>query len=393
MNPRCLVPLTLSALLLLAGRSWAQENHLQITNYTNGKTPPVPVALVGYTGQVKKVLEFDLYVAGCKIVPEDEAQFILRGKSEPQVEGRLFDAINKAPRFGKIYQGGSRRAQAHALSDDVVKAITGQRGIAQTKIAFKVKKNEMTGAGEIYVSDYDGYNAREVTHDNVIVAAPAWVPGHDALVYMSFLFGNPDILYQNLRTGKRHLIAHYTGSNITPTVSPDGRHVAMILSKSGWPDLYISDLEGRHLRQLTHSPVDESCPCWSPNGKTICFATRIHYHRTLATIPAAGGPIHALRVEGVLNPSEPDWSPDGKWIAFTSQMGDFNICIIPAHGGVARVLCTGEDPSWAPNSRTLIYVRRGHGDQRFLSLLDVPTKQHKDLPETIGNCSQPSWAR
>ncbi len=42
----------------------------------------------------------------------------------------------------------------------------------------------------------------------------------------------------------------------------------------------------------------------------------------------------AFRRRALPNPTEPDWSPDGKWIAFTSQMGEFNICVVPADGGM-----------------------------------------------------------
>jgi TolB protein len=165
----------------------------------------------------------------------------------------------------------------------------------------------------------------------------------------------------------------------------------MILSKDGWTDLYVADIDGSNLRRLTKSPEDESSPCWSPDSQWICFAARIKERRSLCKISVSGGSPQRIPTTGVLNPTEPDWSPDGKWIAFTAQMGGFEICVVPSQGGNVTELVQGEDPSWAPNSRTVVLARRGGG---VLSLLDVPTKQVKDVTRvSSGVNSQPSWAR
>jgi TolB protein len=168
----------------------------------------------------------------------------------------------------------------------------------------------------------------------------------------------------------------------------------MILSKDGWTDLYVCNADGTDLRRLTKSPQDESSPCWSPDGQWICFASKEHERRSLSKISRSGGTPQRIATNGVGNPTEPDWSPDGKWIAFTSQARDFAICVVPATGGDATVLVAGEDPSWAPNSRTLVFARRQNGGYT-LSLLDAPTKQVKDVSRTSGisSQSQPSWAR
>jgi len=355
-------------------------------------TPPIPIAMSGYSGEVDRVLRFDLEIAGFKFVPDSDesCQYALRGGNATQVEGRLTDTVKRAIVLAKAYSGGTPRSQAHALADDVVLAVTGKPGIARTKIAFKAIRGQ---TGELFVADYDGHNALQVTHDNSLVAAPVWRPGHRMLLYTSYKLGNPDIVSQDLDTGKRQIVARYSGSNISPAVSPDGRRVAMILSKSGSPDVFVANIDGTGLKQLTQTREDESSPCWSPDGRTICFATKVDGRRILAQIPAEGGAMKRIPTSGVVNPSEPDWSPDGKYLAFTAQMGGFEICLVKAGGGEVKLLTSGEDPCWAGNSRTLIFVRRGAGGKRSLSLLDVPTKQSKDIPQNFGACSQPSWAR
>ena len=353
-----------------------------------GNTRPIPVSLSGFTGEAASVIQFDLTVQGFKFTGPDEAQFLLSGSNNGNIVGRATDRINKSVFVNKSYTGATLRRQAHAFVDEFLAAI-GRKGIGGTRIAFKVD----TGANsEVYVSDFDGHGAQAVTSDNTIVAAPAWRPGRLALYYTSYRSGNPDIFAHDLGSGQRQAVARYPGLNTSAAPSPDGSKVAMILSKSGSPDVYVCDADGSNLKRLTMTKEDESSPCWSPDGQWICFAAKINGRRGLGKVPASGGEVQRISVGGVSNPSEPDWSPDGKWIVFTAQMGGFEICVVPAGGGTATILVSGEDPSWAPNSRTVVFTRRQSG-RRTLSLLDVPTKQTKDVSRISGSNSQPSWAK
>jgi tol-pal system beta propeller repeat protein TolB len=380
------------ALTLIAASS-AVRAQIDITKTINapGNTPPIFVSMSGITGEAADVLRFDLYVQGFAFTNAEAAQYLISGTSGANLQGKVVDNITKEVKVPlKAYSGASLRRQAHAFGDDFVQAL-GRKPIALTKVAFKGESNRRS---EIFIADFDGHNAQPVTQDNSIVAGPCCVPGRMAMYYVSYTLNNPTIFYHNLSTGDRKAFAHYNGSNFSPAVSPDGSRVAMILDKDGWTDLYVCNSDGTGLKRLTRSRQDESSPCWSADGQWICYASKDRERRALSKISPAGGEPQRIVTAGVLSPTEPDWSPDNKWIAFTSQGAGFSICVVPATGGTATVLVAGEDPSWSPNSRTLMYGRRQAG-RYTLSLLDVPTKQYKDVSRISGisSQSQPSWAR
>ncbi len=387
---RKLFPIFVAAALPVCGQLLAQEVIPLEKFIEPGNTKPIWVSMAGFTGEADQILRFDLYVQGFAFTNAEAAQYLVTGSNNGNLQGRVTDKFNKSTLLSKAYSGASLRRQVHAFADDFVQALQ-RKPICQTQIAFK---GEIGRGSEIFIADFDGFNAQAVTKDNSIVSAPAFVPGHLALYYGSYRLNHADIFYQNLSSGSRRAFARYGGSNISPAVSPDGSKVAMILSKDGFTDLYVSNSDGSGLKRLTTSRQDESSPCWSPDGTWICFAAKENERRALCKIPAGGGQLQRISTGGVPSPTEPDWSPDGKWIAFTAQFRNFQIYVVPASGGNATGLVEGEDPSWAPNSRTLAYCRR-QGNRYVLSLLDVPTKQYKDVSRISGSNSQsqPSWAK
>lgn len=372
----------------------AQNNQpeIEIINTKEFAQKPILVSLEGFTGEAAEVLRFDLYVQGFNFVAPDSAQYLIKGNSAGNVTGSLTDRFANKMLLSRSYSGASERRQAHAFADEIVELIRNTKPIGQTKIAFKVQPGGY-GPGEIYVADFDGYDAQQVTSDRAIVAKPAWMPGHLALYYTSYARGNPDIYYHNLSSGQRRVIAEYSGVNTSAAVSPDGSRLAMILSKAGSPNVWVCDANGSNLRRLT-TGIEDSSPCWSPDGEWICFATKIHERRRLAKIPANGGETRYLDTTACPSPTEPDWSPDGKWIAFTRQVGsEFDICVLPVEGNAPPVvLVPGQSPSWSPNSRTLVF-NHGPDGRQSLAVLDVFTKQYRDCHRAGGNCSEAAWSR
>jgi len=142
----------------------------------------------------------------------------------------------------------------------------------------------------------------------------------------------------------------FPGLNSSPAVSPDGRRARVILSKSGSPDLWVSDLEGGNLKtsQRRRKKMSRS-PCWVADSRTICFVSRQAAGPRSTQFPRWRA-MQRLAIGNAPSPSEPDWSPDGKYLGFTVTEVDRNLCA-PMEGPLRRTATTvaaGEDPVWAP---------------------------------------------
>ncbi len=359
-----------------------------------GFAKPVPVVVTGYSGEADRILRFDLSFMGFEIVSDrTAARYIIQKNNAAGVGAQVNDPLANKVIYNKAFSGDSTRRQTHALADDLSQTLLHLPGIAQTRVAFIVRPNSY-GAGEIYVADFDGFGASPVTRDGVIVHSPAWA-GKSALLYESFKLANKgDILWHDITTGSRKPFAKYPGGNFSPAVSRDGKRAAMIVSKSGNPELCVSDIDGGNFKQLTKGKDSVSSPCWSPDGGKICFSSRAGGLSALYTISPNGG--SPTRLFGGSSPTEPDWSPDGKYIVFSTQSrSGFQVVVIGVNGpgaGQSKTICAGEDPVWAPNSRAVMIVRNIN-HRYVLALLDVPSGTVKDIAPINGNASEPSWAR
>jgi Tol biopolymer transport system component/DNA-binding winged helix-turn-helix (wHTH) protein len=119
-----------------------------------------------------------------------------------------------------------------------------------------------------------------------------------------------------------------------PQFSPDGQQVAFQSDISGTGEIWVSDRDGSHARQLTHmGAIVSGFPRWSPDGKNIVFHSRPKGLASLYVISAEGGAARRLDT-GEVDDVSPSWSHDGRWVYFTSrETGDVQVWKMPASGG------------------------------------------------------------
>lgn len=381
----CVLPLVL--LFAATSLSVAQEP----ATITIRKGDTVAISLAPISGSlgtsVSQVLENDLRVIGLfSLTSPERASFRISGQAD---QGRLNGLVTDssgAVVLRKTYSGPPR-SLAHQFADDIVNTLTGQRGIATTQIAFV---SDRSGHKEIYLADYDGAGIRQLTSDRAISVAPALSPNRRFLAYTGYQSGYADIYLIDLASGARRRIAAFPGTNSGAAFSPDSSLIAFTASRDGNPELYTMSALGGSPTRLTRTRGVESSPSWSPDGRQIVYVSDDRGSPLLHRIASSGG-IGSVIPTGFAYNTEPDWSPDGSKIAFTVRSGGFSIAIKDIRTGAVTIAApNGTNPSWAPNSRHLIYASSSGSS---IILLDTQTGRSYPIVTGLGRVSEPSWSR
>jgi Tol biopolymer transport system component len=140
--------------------------------------------------------------------------------------------------------------------------------------------------------------------------------------------------------------------------SPDGTRIAFHSTRSGNPEVWVADRDGKNARQLT-SLGDAAAPRWSPDGREIVFLARRNGTEKIYVIGANGGQPRQV-TQGPARDHAPNWSRDGRFIYFRSSSSGANeIWKVPAAGGTAvKVTSSGGDLGMEAPDGTLYYTRQ-----------------------------------
>ena len=285
---------------------------------------------------------------------------------------------------------GQAVSLAHQVADDLVRKVTGKPTFFLAKLALV---GNQSGARELYLSDSSCQALTQLTRDRAGAVKPRWSPDNRLLSYTSFIKRYPDVYTIDLTTGQRQRVAAYPGVNSGGAISPDGRSMALILSKDGNPDLYVQDLASRRLTRLTRTPTAvEGSPAWSPDGSQIVYVSDASGSPQLWIVSARGGAPSRLTTTGLQN-AAPDWGANGLIACQSLVGGKFQIAIIDPKTKGSRIItdyqAAYEDPSWAPDGRHLA-CSRAVGYQYSICLLDTMGDPPVVLTKT-GDWRTPAW--
>jgi Tol biopolymer transport system component len=195
-------------------------------------------------------------------------------------------------------------------------------------------------AHQIFVSDIDGSNVRQVTDDvRVHARNPSWSPDGTMLVYETRTFPigveDPfdDLFVLDLETGRDRRLSVDLGLDAipyfdmhTPTFGPDGRTIVYtdFDPEGDSVDLRQVSVKGGRSTLLKRRAAFGAV---SPDGRTIAY-------RTALMIPGLGTTVSLMSIDGtdqlpspnvvpvmgsllqVDRGTIPSWSPSGRWVAY-----------------------------------------------------------------------------
>lgn len=317
----------------------------------------------------------------------------LRG-SEVVLTGRLLDVGSKQAVWEKTYIGGVKesRRMAHELNDDLLERITGERGIAHSKIVFV---NNRTRAKELYVVDYDGANLQHLTLDNSINILPRWSPKGDEVVYTTYRYGNPDLYAISFPGSYTRPVSRVQGLNTAANYSPDGQNIVLTISQGEYPNLYLLTRGGKIVRRLTNGRWIDTSPCFAPNGREIVYVSDRPGIPQLFIMNLEGGNQRRLSARGYCD--SPAWSPRGDKIAFSMRQGRDNNDIFVydlEKDSITRLTQdegSNENPSWSPDGRFLVFSSSRSGRKELFTIA-VDGSGQRRLGDIPGASATPSWS-
>ncbi len=327
------------------------------------------------------------------------AEYLVKGSylysgKELVTEFRLYDVIKGEVITAKRYTGTieDKSEMVRKFAGEILYALTGDKGVFDTKIAFVLKKGQTSS---IYTINFDGTDLARVTNHQSLTLSPRWSPDGKYISFTSYKDGNPDLYIKAINSAKAEKVAGFEGINLSGSWSNDGKKLLLTLSKDGNENLYIMDINNRNLKRLTKNFAIDVSPTWSPDNRKIAFVSNRSGSPQIYIMDADGNNVKRLTYDGNYNTS-PSWSPRGDRIAYEGLINSrFQIFSVNEDGSNPLQLTfdnmNHESPSWSPDGRYLVFSSRGNGKHRIY-VMNANGSNMRILYENVSGCISPSWS-
>ncbi|WP_166154137.1 Tol-Pal system protein TolB [Neochlamydia sp. AcF84] len=319
-------------------------------------------------------------------------------------------SVNNISLSGDLSQD---RRQIHRLADSLHKSLFGSEGIASTRIIYTCKISQgLKSIAEVWEADYDGANARQITHENSLIVTPTYIPpqeGHTSgsIMYVSYRAGQSKIYIASLKDGVGRRFSLLKGNQLMPAIAKQRDKVAFICDYTGNPDLFLQAFNpekgalGKPQQIFSTYLATQGTPTFSPDGTKVAFVSnkdgspRIY----VIDIPQPGASLKNIKALLISKSNRentaPAWSPDGSKLAYCAKSQDIRqIWVYDFDKKQERQITKGgghkENPTWAPNSLHLIFNSAGDNSSE-LYLINMHQTEAVKISSGKGLKRFPAW--
>jgi Tol biopolymer transport system component len=189
---------------------------------------------------------------------------------------------------------------------------------------------------------------------------PQYSPDGKRIVFASNRSGYFEIWVSDVDGNRATQLTNFNESPTgTPYWSPDGRWIAFDSRPLGNPDVYVVSVEGGKPRQLTDDPTEEIVPTYSRDGEWLYVTSNRTGAYQLFKMPAAGGPMKQITFQGGFHGIE---SLDGKHVYYSKSNTEPGLWRVPSEGGAEEPVIpevrAGFWAYWAPSREGIYYLDR-----------------------------------
>lgn len=176
---------------------------------------------------------------------------------------------------------------------------------AENGVAYQTNPNTTMN---VCIADTNSGSANCMDPSTLNNAHPTYTPDGNTMVFASNRDGDWEIYSQaaDLSSPPVQLTNNINVADFHPSVSPDGQFIAYQSTQSGGTfDIFVMQLDGTPVQQLTFHPEDDVDPTWTANNKIIFASFRI-FDYEIYIMDADGENLERL----TFNPGEdrgPDW--------------------------------------------------------------------------------------
>ncbi len=183
-----------------------------------------------------------------------------------------------------------------------------------------------------------------------------------------------------------------------PVWSPDGSRVAFLSNRSGSTQIHVMWLDTRETLQLTRVEREPSALAWSPDGRSLAFVMQVPDESPILPVKLPPVPKGAQLAKGAIVVDRPSWAFDG--VGPTTK-GHTHVFVVDAIvGGTARQVTSGAynhtAPDWAADGRRLFVSGIRKPDAEYLRgdseiyAVDVATQEVTALTDRGGPDGNPA---